>query len=175
MAEAVARWRDVSMKTEAGLVTGLAMYEELRRSGLKNAGSGSERSRADGAKTLGWTDVEAVEGDEWISGAAERTEGTYGKASCQRQEACGNTGLNSGGVTSIKELKVHPTMPSSPYPSSAATFSSLPCPPKSRSKYELLMAKGGGIDAVPCNRQPGARSIFKVVVTVDIDAAMGGM
>ena len=85
------------MDAEAGLVTGRAMSEEAKRSGLANVESRSERARADSSKTLGWTDVETGVGEEWVSGVADRTDGIFGKASRWRQEACGNIGLKSGG------------------------------------------------------------------------------
>ena len=83
------------MDAEAGLVTGRAMSEEAKRSGLANVESRSERARADSSKTLGWTDVETGVGEEWVSGVVEGIERTYGQASRQRQGACGNTGLHS--------------------------------------------------------------------------------
>ena len=79
------------------------------------------------------------------------------------------------GVTPIKELKVHPPTPSSPSPVVATTVSRSPWPLRSRSTPELLMAKGGGINEIQRNRQPGARSSFKDAVTVASVAAVGGM
>ena len=90
------------MEIEAELVTGRAMSAEAKMIVLTNAGSGSERDRADGAKTIGWIDVKAWDREEWVSGVAHRTEEIYGQAFCRRQEACGNIGLNSGQLTSIK-------------------------------------------------------------------------
>ena len=38
-------------------MSGRDMSDEAKIIGLTNVGSGSERARADGTKTLGWTDV----------------------------------------------------------------------------------------------------------------------
>ena len=59
LAEAGAKWRAVSRKTEAGKVSGRAIYDEAKIIGVTNVGSELERAKSDGAKTLFWTDLEA--------------------------------------------------------------------------------------------------------------------
>ena len=73
--DAGSRWRAVSRETEAGSVLGQAMSDEANIIGLKNIGLGLEQDRADGTKTLGWTDVEAGCGG-CSSGVADGTKGT---------------------------------------------------------------------------------------------------
>ena len=53
------RLQAVSRKTEAGLVSGQAMSDEAKIIGLTKSGSGSERARANSAKTLGWTYIDS--------------------------------------------------------------------------------------------------------------------
>ena len=76
VAGAGARGRAVSLKTEAGTVTGLTSTGDTRGDVLKKTGPGSGRARADGARTLGGSDIEA-EGvgvlKSGISGAAGST------------------------------------------------------------------------------------------------------
>ena len=57
--ENVERWKAVSKETEAGLVLVRDMSDGAKIIGWKNIGSWSEQARADSAKTLGWTYVEA--------------------------------------------------------------------------------------------------------------------
>ena len=54
-----ARRRTVSLEIEAGAVTGLTSTEDTRGNVLKNTGSGSEQVRADRARTLGGSKIEA--------------------------------------------------------------------------------------------------------------------
>ena len=74
--EAGARGRVVSLKTEAGTVTGMMSTGDTRGDILKNTGSGSGQARSDGTRTLGDSDIEAegVEGlKTGIVRAAEST------------------------------------------------------------------------------------------------------
>ena len=64
MVGAGARMRTVLLKTEAGGVTGLMSSGEKRGNILTKKGSGSGRARADRARILGGSDVEAGEGGE---------------------------------------------------------------------------------------------------------------
>ena len=93
-----ARGRAVLLKTEAGTVTGLTSTGDTRGDVLTKTGSGSGRARADGARTLVGSDIEAEGVGVLKTGIVGAAGSTYGKASRWRQEACVNTGLNSGGV-----------------------------------------------------------------------------
>ena len=76
VAGARARGRAVSVKTEAGTVTGMMSTGDTRGDILKNTGSGSGQARSDGTRTLGDSDIEAegVEGlKTGIVRAAEST------------------------------------------------------------------------------------------------------
>ena len=56
--------RAVLLETEVGAVTGLTSTGDTRGNVLKNTESGSGRARADGARTLGGSDIEARERGE---------------------------------------------------------------------------------------------------------------
>ena len=88
MTGAVARGRDVSLKTAAGAVTGLVGSEDTRGYVLTKTGSGPGQARSDGAMKLGGSDIESGKGGEWISGVVQTTDETYRQASRWRQEAC---------------------------------------------------------------------------------------
>ena len=83
-----ARGQAVLLKTEAGAVIGLTSTGDTRENVLTKTGSGSGWARADGARTLGGSDIEAKGGGEFNSVVAEVAGSTYGQASRRRQEAC---------------------------------------------------------------------------------------
>ena len=88
VAGAGARGRDVLLKTEAETVTGLTSTGDTRGDVLTKTGSGSRGARADGARTLGGSDIDAEGVRVLKSGIAGEAGSTYGQASRQRQEAC---------------------------------------------------------------------------------------
>ena len=87
VAGARARGRAVSLKTEAGTVTGLTSTGDTRGDVIKKTGSGSKRARSDGARTLGGSDIESDGVEGLKSGIAGAAGGTYGQVFCRRQEA----------------------------------------------------------------------------------------
>ena len=88
VAGAGARGRDVLLKTDSGTVTVLTSTEDTRGDVLTKTGSGSRRARADGARKLGGSDIEAEGVVMLKSGIVGVAGSTYGQASRQRSEAC---------------------------------------------------------------------------------------
>ena len=88
VSEAGSRGRAVSLKTEAGTVTGLTSTGDTRGDVLTKTGSGSGRARADGARSLGGSDIEAEGVGVLKTGIVGAAGSTYRQASSWRQEAC---------------------------------------------------------------------------------------
>ena len=88
VAGAGARGWSVSLKTEAGTVTGLTSTGDTRGGILTKTGSGSGQARSDRVRTLGSSDIEAKGVGVLKSVIAGAAGSTYGQASCRRQEAC---------------------------------------------------------------------------------------
>ena len=88
MAGAGAGELDNLLKKEAGAVTRLASTGDTEEGVLTKQGSGSGRARADEARSIGGSDIEAEGVIQLKSGVAEAAGRTYGRAYRQRQEAC---------------------------------------------------------------------------------------
>ena len=82
------RGRAVLLKKEAGTVTGLKSTGDTRGGVLTKTGSGSMQARADGARTLGGSDIVAEGLGVLKTGIVGAAGITCGLASCLRQEAC---------------------------------------------------------------------------------------
>ena len=83
-----ARGRAVFLKTEAGTVTWLMSTGDTIGDFLTNTGSGSGRARADRARSLGGSHIEAEGVEVLKSGIAGAAGSTYRQALHRRQEAC---------------------------------------------------------------------------------------
>ena len=88
VAGAGARGWAVSLKTEAGTVTGLTSTGDTRGDVWTKTGSRSGRAKTDGARTLGGSDIEAEGVGVLKSGIVGEAGSTYGQASRQIQKAC---------------------------------------------------------------------------------------
>ena len=78
MAGAGAWELDNLLKKEAGAVTRLASTGDTEEGVLTKQGSGSGRARADKARSIGGSDIEAKGVVQLKSGVAEETGRTYG-------------------------------------------------------------------------------------------------